>query len=297
MPGPPQIPETIKPKYGEETVHSWSELREILDGKKFRSWAFRGQTNAEWGLESSLTRHLKAARVDRDHWPDQEERILRIFRRKSHLYLNLLPNPRDSFQWLALMQHHGAPTRLIDFTWSPYVATFYALARPLACNDAAIWALNQRELNKKHEDKAPWYLGNYEKYFLPNRHPIVLLGEPHHMNQRLIAHSGTFAIPGKIDISAEALIAESGKTDAICKIYLKNANEFRRSALDALYRMNITWATLFPDLDGLGKSMQTELELHWDKDVTQPKQSAAKNPIRNIKNTLQEILRWSGGRH
>ena len=38
------------------------------------------------------------------------------------------------------MQHHGAPTRLIDFTWSPYVAAFFALER--ATGDAAVWAVN-----------------------------------------------------------------------------------------------------------------------------------------------------------
>ena len=38
------------------------------------------------------------------------------------------------------MQHHGAPTRLIDFTWSPYVAAFFALERTLA--DGVVWAMN-----------------------------------------------------------------------------------------------------------------------------------------------------------
>ena len=51
----------------------------------------------------------------------QEERIARIFQRKAHLFLTHIPERSDTFQWLALMQHHGAPTRSLDFTWSPYV--------------------------------------------------------------------------------------------------------------------------------------------------------------------------------
>ena len=68
-------------------------------------------------------------------WAAQEERILRIFKRKAHHFLSAGPLPDDDFEWLALMQHHGAPTRLLDFTWSPYVAAFFALQR--ATGDAA----------------------------------------------------------------------------------------------------------------------------------------------------------------
>ena len=60
-------------------------------------------------------------------WEEQEERTLRIFKRKAHHFLDRTPAEEEEFEWLALMQHHGAPTRLLDFTWSPYVAAFFAL--------------------------------------------------------------------------------------------------------------------------------------------------------------------------
>jgi len=219
--------------------------------------------------------------------------MLRIFRRKAHLHLSHLPNPRDSFQWLALMQHHGAPTRLLDFTWSAYVATFYALARPVGPEpqDAAIWAVNQAVLNRHHEAKGPWVLGNYEKYFLPNRYDIVLVGEPHHMNQRLVAHSATFAIPGRIDLRVDELITQHIDPRAIEKIVLKDVGQFRREALNSLYAMNMTWATLLPGLDGLAQSMGTELELHWQKDVTQPKQR--EEQMRPILRRARSVLPWN----
>lgn len=49
--------------------------------------------------------------------------------------------PEDVIEWLALMQHFGAPTRLLDFTQSPYVATYFAVED--ATEDSVIWAVNE----------------------------------------------------------------------------------------------------------------------------------------------------------
>src|SRR5690348_17350973 len=93
-------------------IGSWDQFRELASGADYRSWAFRGQSDASWPLFSSLSRQLLTYKVHRDAWPQQESRILRIFKRKAHLLLQHLPEANDSFEWLALMQHHGAPTRL-----------------------------------------------------------------------------------------------------------------------------------------------------------------------------------------
>src|SRR5438128_12166010 len=79
-------------------------------------------------------------RVDPRGLPEQEERILRIFKRKAIHFLDVVPDREDDFEWLALMQDHGAPTRLLDFSWSPYVAPFFALHHTTA--EGVIWARN-----------------------------------------------------------------------------------------------------------------------------------------------------------
>jgi FRG domain-containing protein len=161
------------------------------------------------------------------------------------------------------MQHHGAPTRLLDFTWSKYVAAFYALSDPRSC-DAAIWALYPPALADS-EKFGPWVYGNFEKYFLPNTKSIVVIGEPHHMNQRLISHSGTFVVPGKLAVPVEDIVATDINSEPLVKLTLAT-DRVRRDAIKALYNMNITHATLFPDLDGLARSLGFELELHWKFD-------------------------------
>ncbi|MFD2272049.1 FRG domain-containing protein [Undibacterium arcticum] len=106
----------------EISVSTWDEfvsLSSTLDG-----WAFRGQQDARWPLLSSLSRYLDAFIPDKSTWRLREERAIRIFRRKAHNYLTDSSVLSNDLRCIALMQHHGAPTRLLDFTKSPFVAVF-----------------------------------------------------------------------------------------------------------------------------------------------------------------------------
>ncbi|MBR0757803.1 FRG domain-containing protein [Bradyrhizobium jicamae] len=251
-------------------IDSWKAFRRHLENDSLRSWAFRGQANAEWNLFSTLSRYLMTFGVHPKAWVQQESRILRIFRRKAHLLTTHLPLDKDSLEWLAFMQHHGAPTRLLDFTWSPYVAAFFALERATA--DAAVWAICPPLLNSGRTARpsqisrpgeiGPWIKGNYENYFLPGEHRVVVIGEPHRMNERLVAQSGTFLMPGRLDEPVETTISEQYGKDALIKFVLRT-KKIRAEAMERLYAMNITNATLFPGIDGLARSLAYELEFHW----------------------------------
>jgi hypothetical protein len=84
------------------------------------------------------------------------------------------------------------------------------------------------------------------------------------MNRRLIAQSGTFAVPGVLDLPVEQILGDRDQRNILAKIVLTNS--VREVAMRELYRMNITYATLFPDLDGLARSLAYELEFHWAYD-------------------------------
>ena len=242
---------------------SWEAFLKLLTSPPYSHWAFRGERDERWPLYSSLSRYLQNFGVSREAWPEQEGRILRIFKRKAHQFLEKPPDADDDFQWMALMQHHGAPTRLIDFTWSPYVAAFFALERTL--NDGVVWAMNPLGIDgsrrQKHVRMDPRVKGNFKRYFLKGTHRLIWMGEPHTMNRRLIAQSGTFAVPGVLDVPIEEILSDSDQENILAKFVLTNA--VREVGMRELYRMNITFATLFPDLDGLAKSLAYELEYHW----------------------------------
>ena len=258
-------------------VESWDQFKDLATSDDYRSWAFRGQSNADWPLEPTLARYLKRYKIHRSVWSNQELRIYGIFKRKAHEFLKHLPADDDAFEWLATMQHHGAPTRLLDFTWSPYVAAFFAFER--AITTAAIWAVfppllrymqhfpdNLNVEENVHDHVGPWKPGNYEKFFVQNEFEFVTQGEPYRMNRRQVAQSGTFVIPSRIDKSVEEILMDNGPIDHSLVKFVMNTEKMRHESIRQLYNMNITNATLFPDLDGLARSMAMEFELHWAYD-------------------------------
>jgi hypothetical protein len=244
-------------------VETWEAFLTHITRAPYSNWAFRGERDERWPLYSSLSRYFQNFSVAPAAWPEQEGRILRIFKRKAHQFLEQPPDGDDDFQWLALMQHHGAPTRLIDFTWSPYVAAFFALERTLG--DGVVWAMNPARIDSSRAPKPsrmdPRRPRNFARYFVKGNHRFIWMGEPHTMNRRLIAQSGTFAVPGVLDIPMEDILSNPDQEELLAKFVMTHA--VREVGMRELYRMNITPATLFPDLDGLARSMAYELEFHW----------------------------------
>lgn len=269
---------TAAPKYEMVEISSWTRLSRELESMSREWWLFRGQEDASWPMTSTLTRELERRNIAPEYWSRSEMRAIRIFQRKAHLLLQRTPT--DLFEWVALMQHHGAPTRLLDFTWSPHVAAFFALDR--ARGPAAIWCLRATGLptfdsSHRHEaardhrlppDLRPWNNDDVAAQLLTNRRRTVIWGSPYHMNQRLVVQSGTFLVPGVLNETVESIVCalRDGRA-ALRKLVLnsttreKGGRTFREEAMRRLYNMNITYESLFPGLDGLARSMNVELEV------------------------------------
>jgi hypothetical protein len=267
-------------------VNEWAEfvaMTERQDG-----WAFRGVPDAGWTLLSSLSRRLQAyCPDDPSLWPMREERALRVFRRKAHIYVDDASTLDDALRCMALMQHHGAPTRLLDFTKSPFVAAFFALE--LATDDAAVYALNtpalwsaaplfDASLNRDRID--PRIGDNFERFFLHNNQALLWCGEPAELDRRLVAQSGLFVMPGLLDRPLEAILqAYPAQDNEPLLVKYVISQSIRQTAMNALYRMNITHSSLFPDLEGLAKSMGYELEVIWPRLVEEFRARQAANEV------------------
>lgn len=259
-----------------EVIHitSWNEFVTLTS--EYDGWAFRGLPDADWHLVSSLSRYLQSFVPDMASWRQREERALRIFRRKAHNYLPDASVLADDIRCLALMQHHGAPTRMLDFTKSPFVAAFFALNRTarssavFALDTPTLWsAAPANDATLRREMIDPRVNGNFERHFAPNSKEIIWVGEPEEMDRRLVAQSGTFVVPGVLDKPLEEIIRQYESGSALIKKIVLPPS-IRAEAMLSLYRMNITHATLFPDLDGLSRSIGYELEITWPGHRTAP---------------------------
>jgi hypothetical protein len=143
------------------------------------------------------------------------------------------------------------------------VAAFFALERSLL--DGVVWAINPARIDSSRAQRPvrvdPRVHEHFQRYFLKGRRRFIWMGEPHTMNRRLIAQSGTFAVPSVLDVPIENILSDTDQENILAKFVL--AGPVRDVAMRELYRMNITFATLFPDMEGLARSMGYELEFHW----------------------------------
>ena len=127
-------------------------------------WLFRGVSNADYQIKTSMDRFMLDHVVRSNKQPDgtfacaEEDRLIQTFKLLSYEHLKDRPTDRDYVSWLSLMQHYGAPTRLLDFTCSPYIALFFAVSkyfRSYCINRTsedlkpiAIYAIKKTELTK-----------------------------------------------------------------------------------------------------------------------------------------------------
>ena len=207
-------------------VKSFENLHEAL--KKFvgKQVIYRGVRDSEKHvLVSKLGRlPLKAGRT-----LDKEEKtILRLFKQQSRPYLEWLPS--DDWEWLALAQHYGLPTRLLDWTRNPLVAAFFAVEKEHDGN-SAIFVYKIPAYINTDVNKDPFKFGRIGKFI------------PTHITRRIAAQAGLFTIHPR---PAEELTSK-----AIEKIIIHN--DARKPIKYILYSYGIHRASLFLDLDGLAK--------------------------------------------
>src|SRR3954463_11272559 len=120
------------------TLENWRDLDEAISDREWGSHpqharstvVFRGLARSEYRNVTSL------ARLEGDY-PTLERHLLRNFRKYAY---QRAPGP-TTWDWLALGQHHGLPTRLLDWTFSPLVALHFATAT-WPEEDAALWAVD-----------------------------------------------------------------------------------------------------------------------------------------------------------
>jgi len=259
--------------FATERLEEWHKMDDYRKALEKEHWIFRGQEKAVWGLKTSLERaceRLPSGHALKDR-VIAEDRLKREFRRRLHHYLPTVPELSDTLEWLSLMQHYGAPTRLLDFTYSIYVAAYFALES--ADDDCAVWAINaawslatSAELLPKNCRGGKLYLTklldekrsrDFDKVFMrPTPVPLAAAVNPFRLNERLTVQKGVFMCPGDVSQGFDAnlrVLEGYEKRESVLKLVIPK--EHRTEAIKDLFRLNITRASLFPGLDGFAQSL------------------------------------------
>jgi hypothetical protein len=211
-----------------------------------RGWLFRGMRDPNWPLETSLERASKRCGKSSVEY---EQRVVREFRRHAHTFLHRIPNEMNELEWLALMQHYGAPTRLLDFTRSFWIALFFAYET--AETECAVWALDPTSLG----DKTGRDFNDVLRENIANgRHRESTLFEdvPYYTNERLAIQQGTFVFSLDVAQRFHDLFIKNQKVYDQLTVNQTLFPEIRAR----LNEFNCNSRVLFPGIDGYAKHFQ-----------------------------------------
>lgn len=238
------------------------------------SYAFRGQANSKWPLLSSLERMVPDAKRRRYI----EDFTLRDFIKKFPLYSGDIIKPENKLSWISLMQHYGIPTRLLDFTTSPYVALYFAIENitPNKEDFLSIYAIDYEKLVeescrfvKGHTNLIDEYSNNFsekceeafEKVLDINSYDVLWFVDPMQLNDRLEKQAGTFLMSGSFNKSIDDLIkSEKYKNIGIEELLI--SHNFLENIYALLRKINLGPKNIYGNIEGLAKHLQMQVKIY-----------------------------------
>jgi hypothetical protein len=229
------------------------------------SSVYHGTPDATWPLLTSLDRlGGVTAPQTRAHL---EAHILRNFIRYSRPYL--LSPPANDWELLVAAQHHGVPTRLLDWTYSPLIAAHFATRERQAEDTVAVWRLDWQQVHRAFglPDLAllitdlerlfaetgpftPWVLFDTPA----ETRPFACLLELPSLDVRIVAQSATFTLCSDTSRPFDSFLAQHGLHAALTKFVIPAQHVAR--VRDQLDLVGIDERRLFPDLDGVAAELR-----------------------------------------
>lgn len=249
-----------------------------------KSYVFRGQQSDNWELQPSIERTISNELIHR-----YESYTIDEFKRHSFNYVDKIP--QSLLEWIALIQHYGGPTRLLDFTHSLFIAVFFALLKTMKNyrnnKDTALWGININKLRYciQQQNSEILKVDNKSKIlerviYDKENFNLVMYAEPFYVNKRLSAQQGLFLFSTNSNSAFQKTLFNTfgirntcrfnnvnyntydvkGFLDAniapdVIKIVLSQDKGLHKKLLRYLCSMNINARTLFPDIDGLAMSL------------------------------------------
>lgn len=152
--------------------------------------------------------------------------MMKIFKESARPYLQTLP--RNEWEWLTLAQHHGMPTRLLDWTFNPLVAAYFAVEKE-SSEDGAIWVFSDTETIDTDAEPDPYAVKDVRRL------------RPPHLSPRIIAQSALHTVHPQPDKPIEG--------ESVARWII--AAGAKRELKKILFKYGFSRRTLFPGLDSV----------------------------------------------
>jgi hypothetical protein len=247
-------------------------------GEELTGWIFRGHADWDYKLLPLLSRTLAAAGHLKADWPSLEQEAFGFFKQRARAVRSDCPEESDILGWLALMQHYRAPTRLLDWSFSPFVAAFFAYSTASTGADCAIWEINAeyfrsffgtpepgtidhlgviplithskdgtktvqypgRDRNRRRDETELLRWVIEERRFWPL--PVI----PFDRDPRMLAQQAVFTCSGDLEVPLDVLCDVSGEADGAGEdeSTSKEPSEWLRATLDQMMvkvRLPFAW--------------------------------------------------------
>lgn len=229
-------------------IHSLSDLIEIAEKQPsddyVGGWFYRGQSDATWELEPKAHRRPYSG-------GDGFEFKFKMWLKQSHNYPGM--EYSNELEAMAIAQHHGFASRLLDWSSNILTAAFFACSENLK-RDAKIFAYFPTQYIYLENDRMA--AGEIKR---------VVGYQPKNVTNRLKAQSGCFTYHMEYDFKIESEFFKPGQHNTL-GVWVIPANK-KPSFLRMLDRLAINHKTLFPDLDGLSKHYCLQDEIRAINDV------------------------------
>jgi hypothetical protein len=256
----------MKTPSGDLRPKSWSELQECLFSHTWDDRINRYRSNFIYrGLDQSNFELLTSLQRIGGPYPKLERHLLRNFQKYAHR--DAAPG-NSIWNWMATAQHHGLPTRLLDWTYSPYVALHFTTNDLTKINeDGVIWCLHYTELNSFLPEKLQQVIRREESNAftaemlesvcdrlemldeLVEKEDFILFLEPPSLDERIVNQFALFSLMSSPTVRLDDWLQKH--PELFFRIIIPA--ELKWEVRDKLDQANITERVLFPGLGGLSE--------------------------------------------
>jgi FRG domain len=204
-------------------------------------WVFRGHSNSNFKLTPYVGREKHTSKSVEKY----ENSMFDMFVREAQGLLEKCPT--DQWEQLCVAQHHGLPTRLLDWSLNPLVALYFAVSTNEKIDGEFFALYAKKKIRSSKLESSPFEITRPEKYF------------PKHVSPRIRAQEGLFVVCSQVEIPLDQYLREDWRIER----FIIPAD--RKSNLKyELFRLGVHSSTVFPDIDGLAA------RIRWQHSVSSP---------------------------